>query len=354
MNKQDQHSDDIDDLDAFLKEDASHNVQKLDEAVLVPRPLSKLPRTTDPLQRLDRRVTHVFRSINSVLNNMDVVKHNLENDKQFSADFSQDINCWENVLDKVDTALPELATGASVDGNPEDPDDDIVAAMAAHIDTYVQEAQAQYADESGEIDLREFDLSSFTEAADEEDEHSISATDDTGEPDDHVHCDMDDTDSTTNREQQALLKTLKENEERIQQLQTELDSLKTARAEGDTPADNDALERDENGCYVNRLFVVAGSDQNLKYPLNQQIMTIGREAPNDIHIRSKYISRFHARIVSDQDGTVIEDLDSRNGITVNSRKVRRKQLKSGDLIDIGRVQFKYIDLMEGSSGEGSA
>ena len=95
-------------------------------------------------------------------------------------------------------------------------------------------------------------------------------------------------------------------------------------------------------------------DENLKYPLSRHIMTIGREPHNDVHIRSKYVSRFHARIVSDRDGAVIEDLDSRNGVSVNSRKVRRMQLKSGDLIDLGRIQFKYIDLMEGSAGEGQA
>jgi hypothetical protein len=39
---------------------------------------------------------------------------------------------------------------------------------------------------------------------------------------------------------------------------------------------------------------------------------------------------------------------------MNSTRVRRQKLRSGDLIGIGRMQLKYIDLMEGASGEGQA
>ena len=171
---------------------------------------------------------------------------------------------------------------------------------------------------------------------------------------DSDECNLSDNDSTINRQQDGALRALREQEAKIRQLESELDLL---RASQTGVTETSPVSREvaaEESPYVNRLFVVSGSDQNLKYPLSKQLMTIGREPHNDIHVRSKFISRYHARIVSDKEGTVIEDLDSRNGIKVNSKRVRRKLLKSGDLVDIGRVQFKYIDLMEGSSGEGQA
>jgi hypothetical protein len=116
-----------------------------------------------------------------------------------------------------------------------------------------------------------------------------------------------------------------------------------------TAAANPAAEK-----ILSRLIIATTDHGNLKFPLHKQIITIGRSPQNDIHIRSRFISRYHARIVCDQDGATIEDLDSSNGITVNSQRARRQPLRSGDLIDLGRTQLKYIDLSEGSSGEGQA
>ena len=111
-------------------------------------------------------------------------------------------------------------------------------------------------------------------------------------------------------------------------------------------------EGDESA--VNRLIIVERGNQTLKFPLTRNIMTIGRESENDINIRSRFISRFHARIVNDRHGCTIEDLDSCNGLSVNSRKVARKELHSGDRTNLGRIQLKYIDLMDDGSGEGVA
>jgi hypothetical protein len=116
----------------------------------------------------------------------------------------------------------------------------------------------------------------------------------------------------------------------------------------------DDAERIHSDPYLNRVIIATNTNGNLKFPLNQNIITIGREALNDIHVRSRFISRFHARIVSDDDGAIIEDLDSRNGLTVNSKKVQRQKLRSGDLIDLGKTQLRYIDLTEGSASEGRA
>lgn len=105
---------------------------------------------------------------------------------------------------------------------------------------------------------------------------------------------------------------------------------------------------------LNRLIIAITDQGNLKFPLHKHITTIGRAPQNDIHIRSRFISRYHARIVCDEGGAIIEDLDSSNGIAINSHRARRQPLCSGDLIDLGKTQLKYIDLTEGSPGEGQA
>ena len=76
-------------------------------------------------------------------------------------------------------------------------------------------------------------------------------------------------------------------------------------------------------------------------------MTIGRGPENDIQVANEFMSRVHARIVSDANGAAIEDLNSRNGLVVNSKKIGcPHQLRNGDLVSLGKMQFKFIDLAE--------
>jgi uncharacterized small protein (DUF1192 family) len=105
---------------------------------------------------------------------------------------------------------------------------------------------------------------------------------------------------------------------------------------------------------VNRILLMLNGSQILKYPLHKASMTVGRSSENDIQIATEFVSRVHARITSDTNGAVIEDLNSRNGVTVNSNKVSRKKLCNGDMVSLGKTQFKFIDLMEETAGEGRA
>jgi|GEM_PF-2097963 len=105
---------------------------------------------------------------------------------------------------------------------------------------------------------------------------------------------------------------------------------------------------------VIRILLMLDGHQVLKYPLHRHSMTLGRSAENDIQIATEFVSRVHARITSDANGAVIEDMNSRNGVVINSKKVSRKKLSNGDIVALGKTQFKFIDLMEDSAGEGRA
>jgi general secretion pathway protein A len=70
---------------------------------------------------------------------------------------------------------------------------------------------------------------------------------------------------------------------------------------------------------------------------------IGRTAGNDLQIDSKFISRHHAQIVTTAQSCVIEDLNSTNGIHVRSKRVRRRILNDGDVVQIGQHEIMYFD-----------
>jgi type II secretory pathway predicted ATPase ExeA len=70
---------------------------------------------------------------------------------------------------------------------------------------------------------------------------------------------------------------------------------------------------------------------------------IGRTPDNDLQIDSKYISRHHAQIITSIHTSVLEDLNSTNGIYVRAKRVRRRMLNDGDVVQIGQHEIMYFD-----------
>ena len=70
---------------------------------------------------------------------------------------------------------------------------------------------------------------------------------------------------------------------------------------------------------------------------------IGRTPDNDLAIDSKFVSRHHAQVITDREGqSVIEDLNSTNGIVVGGKRVRRHRLAAGDVVSIGTHRLAYF------------
>lgn len=71
--------------------------------------------------------------------------------------------------------------------------------------------------------------------------------------------------------------------------------------------------------------------------------TIGRDDRNTISINDRYMSKFHARILQDENMYFLEDLKSANGTYLNDEKILDAiELKSGDIIRIGSLKFLFI------------
>ena len=71
---------------------------------------------------------------------------------------------------------------------------------------------------------------------------------------------------------------------------------------------------------------------------------IGRTTDNDMQVDSKYVSRHHAQLVTADEVTVLEDLNSTNGVYLNGKRTRRHKLASGDVVRIGMHEITYFRL----------
>jgi pSer/pThr/pTyr-binding forkhead associated (FHA) protein len=98
---------------------------------------------------------------------------------------------------------------------------------------------------------------------------------------------------------------------------------------------DDALVTPESSVYlvVNRQII----------PLKKRVTKLGRQMENDIVFHEDYLSRFHAEIHYEEGKYILNDLDSTSGTFVNSRKINRCELNSGDLISLANVQIMFVN-----------
>ena len=89
-----------------------------------------------------------------------------------------------------------------------------------------------------------------------------------------------------------------------------------------------------------RLLIRSDGDSEVVHVLGRKT-SVGRTPDNDLQIDAKYISRHHAVILAGPAHTIIEDLNSTNGVLVNGRRITRQTLKDGDAVVIGKTAFRF-------------
>jgi pSer/pThr/pTyr-binding forkhead associated (FHA) protein len=92
-----------------------------------------------------------------------------------------------------------------------------------------------------------------------------------------------------------------------------------------------------------RIIVAHGGEHVEERPLRMGRLVIGRTVDNDVQIDSKYVSRHHCQITTTAEGSVLEDLNSTNGVYVKSKRVRRHHLNDGDVVVLGKHEIMYLD-----------
>jgi pSer/pThr/pTyr-binding forkhead associated (FHA) protein len=88
------------------------------------------------------------------------------------------------------------------------------------------------------------------------------------------------------------------------------------------------------------LVLLAKSGKQRVIELPGKVTVIGRRHNCDLRIPLESVSRRHCQLTCGDDGIVIRDLGSRNGILINGHKVKEEQtVNAGDYIQIGDVIF---------------
>src|SRR5262249_32334215 len=84
--------------------------------------------------------------------------------------------------------------------------------------------------------------------------------------------------------------------------------------------------------------------REVNFALTADQVVIGRKSDVDVVLSNPYVSRQHARLVKDEDGYTLIDLNSTHGTWVNGERIERRKLHSGDRISLGqdRLELLYV------------
>jgi pSer/pThr/pTyr-binding forkhead associated (FHA) protein len=97
---------------------------------------------------------------------------------------------------------------------------------------------------------------------------------------------------------------------------------------------------------VPRLVVVNTIFCGSAFRISAAEAVVGRTEDNDITIEHRSVSRNHAKVVREGDRVRILDLKSANGVLVNGDEVEAAVLKSGDIVELGRVRMRFVPIGE--------
>jgi pSer/pThr/pTyr-binding forkhead associated (FHA) protein len=94
---------------------------------------------------------------------------------------------------------------------------------------------------------------------------------------------------------------------------------------------------------MSRRLIVSGGSQPRELVLVDRLV-VGRDPACDItETKDPLLSRRHAAFTADARAVSVRDLDSRNGILVNGAKTKEATLRSGDVVQIGHMQVRFVD-----------
>lgn len=90
-----------------------------------------------------------------------------------------------------------------------------------------------------------------------------------------------------------------------------------------------------------RLVILSGVKAGTAYPLQGDVLTIGREPGRDVQIDfDPTVSRRHARLERQGGQWVLIDEGSRNGSFVNGQPVQQRAIRAGDILRLGNTEMR--------------
>src|ERR1700682_1619800 len=82
-------------------------------------------------------------------------------------------------------------------------------------------------------------------------------------------------------------------------------------------------------------------DDGKRFELTRSETRIGRAPDNHIVVADTSVSRHHAHVLKTASGFLIVDGESQNGVVVEGKRVNNHFLRHGDVIRLGKVQFRF-------------
>jgi type II secretory pathway predicted ATPase ExeA len=94
---------------------------------------------------------------------------------------------------------------------------------------------------------------------------------------------------------------------------------------------------------VTRIKIFTNGELVAEHGFPKGRVIVGRSPDNEVYIESKFVSRHHAQLISDDRGCVIEDLNSTNGVFLGEKQVKKYRLRHGDVVSLGVHELVYYD-----------
>ena len=111
----------------------------------------------------------------------------------------------------------------------------------------------------------------------------------------------------------------------------------------DVAAESVGAAGGQRGAAMSRRLIVSGGSRPRELVLVDTLI-VGRDPACDIsEANDPLLSRRHAAFSADARAAMVRDLGSRNGILVNGAKTPEARCSSGDVVQIGHLQVKFVD-----------
>lgn len=101
-----------------------------------------------------------------------------------------------------------------------------------------------------------------------------------------------------------------------------------------------------------KLMISVAGNLVQEFDLVHSKTVIGRARLNDVVLDNEFVSKYHAMIFFNNDTYFLVDLNSSNGMYVNSRRVPSAVLKNDDIIEIGNHRIKLYHPATRSGAKG--